>query len=112
MKVAIPVFEGKLCTHFGMARHFAFVEADAEKKEVLGVEVLEAPAHEPGILPQWIQSQGAEIVIVGGMGSRAQALFAEAGMAFVIGAPEEVPEKLVKDYLEGDLQTGENVCVH
>ncbi|MEW6359564.1 MAG: NifB/NifX family molybdenum-iron cluster-binding protein [Planctomycetota bacterium] len=112
MKIAIPVSEGKLCAHFGMARQFAFVDADAKKRQVRGVEILDAPDHEPGILPRWIRSQGVEIVIVGGMGGRAQGLFAEAGIKCIIGAPEEGPEKLVKDYLNGDIKTGENVCKH
>ena len=112
MKVAIPVFEGRLCLHFGMATQFAFVDADADKKEVLGVETLDAPEHEPGVLPKWLAEQGAELVIVAGMGQRAQQLFAAAGIQLVVGAPEETPENLVLAYLNGTLTTGQNICQH
>ncbi|NOZ20147.1 MAG: ATPase [Planctomycetes bacterium] len=112
MKVAIPVLDGRLCLHFGQARRFALVEADPEKKEVQGVEVLDAPEHQPGVLPEWLASLGAELIIVGGMGGRAQELFAGYGIECIIGAPEEAPQKIVQDYLDGVLKTGGNVCDH
>lgn len=112
MKIAIPVLEGRLCSHFGQARQFAVIEADPKEKRVQSALTLDAPDHQPGILPRWLASQGVDLVIVGGMGMRAQELFKEAGVEFVVGAPEEPPEKLVKDYLDGVLRTGKNVCEH
>jgi len=112
MKIAIPVLDGKLCLHFGQARNFALVEADPDKKETQNIEILDAPEHQPGLLPQWLASLGAELIIVGGMGRRAQELFAAADIEVIIGAPEEPPEKIVQDYLEGTLETGANVCDH
>jgi predicted Fe-Mo cluster-binding NifX family protein len=46
------------------------------------------------------------------MGQRAQGLFAEQGIQVVVGAPAEIPERLVADYLAGTLAAGENVCDH
>jgi ATP-binding protein involved in chromosome partitioning len=43
------------------------------------------------------------------MGQRAQGLFAQNGIAVVVGAP---PEKIVSLFLEGTLVTGENSCDH
>lgn len=112
MKIAVPILDGHLCSHFGQARQFAVIEADAKEKRVQSSLTLDAPEHQPGVLPKWLASQGVNLVIVGGMGMRAQELFREAGVKFVFGAPEETPEKLVEDYLEGVLQTGKNVCEH
>ncbi|MFP4167551.1 MAG: iron-sulfur cluster carrier protein MrpORP [Desulfonatronovibrionaceae bacterium] len=112
IKVAVPVANGKLCMHFGHCQKFAMVEADAGKKEILGMELMDPPPHEPGVLPEWVANQGAALVIAGGMGSRAQSLFNQHGVKVLVGAPAEGPEDLVKSYLEGTLSTGENVCDH
>jgi ATP-binding protein involved in chromosome partitioning len=50
--------------------------------------------------------------VAGGMGQRAQGLFAEHGIRVLVRAPAEMPEKLVADFLAGTLQVGENVCDH
>jgi predicted Fe-Mo cluster-binding NifX family protein len=108
MKFAIPMAEGKLAIHFGHCREFAFV--NVEDNKVGSTEVVEPPPHEPGVLPKWLSDQGAEIVIAGGMGARAVGLLEQAGVKVVIGAPQEAPEELVKQYLAGTLQTGQNLC--
>ncbi len=112
MKVAIPVAQGKLSMHFGHAENFAIVEVDEAAKEVKGTELVPAPPHQPGLLPRWLGEMGVDLVIVGGMGRRAQGLFEEAGIGVVIGAPCDDPEDVVRDYLAGSLVTGDNVCDH
>jgi len=112
MKIAIPLAEGKLSLHFGHCDVFALIEADPVEKKILGREDISAPPHEPGLLPGWLAERGANLIIAGGMGQRAQGLFAEHGIQVVIGAPAETPEKLVGDYLAGILQVGANVCDH
>jgi len=112
MKIAIPVAEGKLCMHFGHAEQFALLEVDEQAKRVTGKRMLTPPPHEPGVLPRWLHKQSATVIIAGGMGQRAQALFAEQGVTVVVGAPAEPPETLASRYLAGTLASGENVCDH
>jgi len=112
IKVAIPTAGGELCMHFGHCEKFAFVTADTEKKEILGVEFLTPPPHEPGVLPKWVSEQGANLVIAGGMGARAQSLFTEQGVKVVVGAKGGKPEEIVKAYLDKKLELGQNVCDH
>jgi predicted Fe-Mo cluster-binding NifX family protein len=112
MKIAIPVAEGKLCMHFGHCEQFALVDADEKAKKVTGKRMLTPPPHEPGVLPKWLHEQGANVIIAGGMGQRAQSLFAENGIKVVVGASAETPEQLVSQYLEGTLVAGVNVCDH
>lgn len=52
------------------------------------------------------------MIIAGGMGQRAQGLFAQQSIQVVVGAPTDTPERLIGDYLAGTLQVGENVCDH
>ena len=73
---------------------------------------LQPPGHQPGVLPQWLHEQGATVIIAGGMGQRAQQLFAQNGIEVVVGASAQSPEQLVEAYIKNALQTGENICDH
>jgi predicted Fe-Mo cluster-binding NifX family protein len=112
MTIAIPVVEGKLCMHFGHCEQFALIEVDETTKKVTSRQMRTPPPHAPGVLPRWLHEQGVRVIIAGGMGHRAQALFAENGITVVVGAPAEPPETLVERHLEGRLVTGPNVCDH
>lgn len=112
MKIAIPLADGILSMHFGHCERFALVDVDTDQKKITKREDIDAPPHQPGLLPPWLAERGANIIIAGGMGSRAQGLFAQQGIQVIVGAPADTPEKLVNDYLAGMLQSGENVCDH
>lgn len=112
MKVAVPVSGGRLCAHFGHCDSFAVIEVDRAKGEILSRADLQAPPHEPGLLPRWLAKEGVRLVIAGGMGSRARGLFSENGMEVITGAPSESPEEIVRRYLAGTLVTGDNACDH
>ena len=112
MKIAIPVAEGKLCMHFGHCEQFALLDVDEKTKKVTGKQMLTPPAHEPGVLPRWLHQEGANIIIAGGMGQRAQSLFSENGITVVVGAPGDTPEEVAAQFLAGTLKAGENVCDH
>ncbi len=107
---AVPVAEGKLCSHFGHCEQFALIET--EDGRIKGKSMHTPPPHEPGVLPKWLHEMGANIIIAGGMGSRAQGLFQENGIKVVTGAPMDSPESLVNQYLSNSLITGQNVCDH
>jgi len=70
------------------------------------------PTHEPGVLPRWLNEQGADVAIVGGMGERAQQLLRENGIEVITGAPMDSPESLANQYLSNTLVLGENLCDH
>ena len=112
MRIAIPVASGKLAMHFGHCEQFALIDVDETKGTIVGKEFVDAPPHQPGLLPRWLAERGAKVVIAGGMGQMAQSIFIENGITVVIGASSVNPEKIVTDYLEGDLKTGENICDH
>ncbi|MBN2451479.1 MAG: ATPase, partial [Lentisphaeria bacterium] len=63
-------------------------------------------------LPRWLHEQGANLILAGGMGQRAQELFARHGIQVVVGAPAGTPEDLVAKYLAGTLEVQGNVCDH
>jgi ATP-binding protein involved in chromosome partitioning len=112
MKIAIPTVDGLLCPHFGHCQQFAIIDIDTEVKSINKTEMLTPPPHEPGVLPAWLSNMGCNLIITGGMGARAQSLFAQNNITVIVGAQNEKPEQIVKAYLDGSLKTGTNVCDH
>jgi predicted Fe-Mo cluster-binding NifX family protein len=112
MRIAIPVTQGKLDPHFGHCRFFTMVDVDRDEKMILAIETVDAPAHEPGVLPAWLAEKGANLVLAGGMGGRAIQLFANHGIEVIVGAPTLNPESLARNYLDGEIGSGTNVCDH
>jgi ATP-binding protein involved in chromosome partitioning len=112
MKCAIPVTDGRLSPHFGHCEQFALFDVDEQQKIIINKELVAAPEHQPGLLPEWLSEQGVSLIIAGGMGSRAQGLFQQNGIEVVLGAMESDPEKAVLSYLAGRLTVGDNICDH
>jgi len=110
--IAIPAADGRLCMHFGHCEQFALLDVDVQQKKVLGSRHIDPPVHQPGLLPRWLHEQGVDLVIAGGMGGRAQSIFAEHGIEVIVGAPAQSPRSLAQSYLDGTLQPGENACDH
>ena len=112
MRIALPVTDGKLCMHFGHCDTFALIDVDPRTKTITAKKEVDAPEHQPGLLPPWLAERGVQVIIADGMGQRAQSLFAESKIKVVTGAPAEAPEKVVADFLAGTLKTGANTCDH
>lgn len=112
MLIALPTSDNVLCMHFGHCEKFAIYEVDSDNRKVVAKTVLIPPPHEPGLLPRWLHGEGVELIIAGGMGQRAQKLFADAGVQVVVGAEPNDPDSVVEEYLNGSLTTGANVCDH
>jgi len=112
MRIAIPVVNRQLARHFGHCQEFMLFDVDPDAGDVGDATSLEAPPHEPGLLPQWLKDHGVDVVIAGGMGRRAQGLFAESGVEVIVGAVADDPGAIVEEYLSGALSTGDNPCDH
>lgn len=95
--------------HFGRCPYFVLVDVGTEAPE--SVTSIENPfynRHEPGQVPSFIQQQGAQVMVTGGMGGRAVAMFEQLGIEPVTGADGSVRHALAQ-YLSGDL-TGTAPC--
>jgi predicted Fe-Mo cluster-binding NifX family protein len=112
LKIAIPIADGRLASHFGHCQQFAVFDCNSEHRTIERRQDLTPPPHEPGTFPKWLHEQGATIIIAGGMGSRAQSLFDQHGIKVVVGAASVDPETIVTSFLQGQLQTGANECDH
>ena len=55
---------------------------------------------------------GVHVIIAGGMGQKAQDLFAQNNIEVHMGVADGSPSELVNHYLNDQLQTGQNLCDH
>jgi predicted Fe-Mo cluster-binding NifX family protein len=109
-KFAVPTVDQRLTPHFGHCQQFAIIHTEDEN--IVDVEFVDPPLHQPGVYPKFLAEKGVEVIISGGMGHKAQALFAQNHIEVCIGVPEGSPRKLVEEYLSNRLLTGENLCDH
>lgn len=112
MIIAIPLEGERLSTHFGHCASFALYDVDEAARVARGKTVVAAPPHEPGLLPRWLHERGANVIIAGGMGQRAQELFAQNGIRVIVGAAPQASDEVVAAYLAGTLEHGANACDH
>ncbi len=109
-KFAIPTLNEKLTAHFGHCEKFAIV--DVEEDKVVNEEFIVPPVHQPGVYPKFLADQGVHVIIAGGMGQKAQDLFAMNNIEVHMGVQDGTPSELVMSYLNNKLQTGQNLCDH
>lgn len=107
---AIPTIGGKLCAHFGHCEEFAIVETSDHK--ITGVQYVSPPVHQPGTYPRFLASKGVSTIISGGMGMKAQEIFAQNNIEVFMGIQSDIPEKLVDLYLANEMVSGDNLCDH
>ncbi len=112
MRVAISAddsngLDSVVSPHFGRCPYYVLVDLDG--REVSRVSAVENPYyghHQPGQVPDFIQSQGADVMLAGGMGRRAIGFFQQYGIQAVTGASGTVRHAL-EQYLGGVLQGAE-----
>jgi len=108
MRIAISAennngLDSTVAQHFGRCPYFALV--DIEGKEIEGVNVLENPfiaGHEVGQVPGFINEQGVDVMLSGGMGGRAIQFFTQFGIDIATGASGTV-KQAVTEFLAGNL---------
>jgi predicted Fe-Mo cluster-binding NifX family protein len=89
----------------------AYTIVDIEAGRVVGREEIPNPGHQPGFLPGWLSELGVGVIITGGMGPRAQELFAERNIKTFIGVQGRVDE-VIEKFLRGELEAGRGLCDH
>lgn len=107
MKLAISTDHGTVSAHFGRCPEFTIVEI--ENGKLKNKEIIPNPGHQPGFLPQFLHDRGVTRMVAGGMGQRAQGLFAEKGIETVVGISGSI-EETIKSILAGTLKGGESLC--
>jgi len=107
MKVAIATDDKFVADHFGRCQKYTIF--NIENDIVVSREEMDCPPHERGVLPEMLSGFGVNIIIAGGMGTRAQNMFLEKGIEAIIGVSGDIDE-VISSLIEGTLETGESRC--
>jgi predicted Fe-Mo cluster-binding NifX family protein len=107
MKIAISTDGEYVSAHFGRCPSFTI--ADIQDGHVAEKQVIDNPGHHPGYLPQFLHEKGAEYIIAGGMGMRAQMLFNQSNIQTVMGVSGKI-EDVLEQICNGTLKGGESLC--
>ena len=109
MKVAISTDRGFVSAHFGRCQSYTIVEI--EDGRILNKEEIPNPGHQPGFLPEYLSGKDVNCIIAGGMGPRAQGLFAQKDIETIIGVQGAVDE-VIQKFTKQELVAGEDLCGH
>lgn len=109
MKVAISTDNGYVSAHFGRCGSYTIVEI--KEGTMLNREEIPNPGHQPGFLPQYLSEKGVNCIIAGGMGPRAQGLFAQRNIEAIIGVQGSVDE-VIEKFTNQELEPGGDLCEH
>jgi predicted Fe-Mo cluster-binding NifX family protein len=102
---------GQISQHFGRCPYYLIV--DIEGDEIKKAENIANPYynnHIPGKVPQFINEQGANVMIAGGMGPRAIDMFTNLGIEVLTGAMGSA-RNILQAYLRGEI-SGVEPCKH
>jgi len=109
MKIAISTESGFVSAHFGRCPAYTLVEI--ENGRIIQRSEIPNPGHQPGFLPAYLSRMGVNAIIAGGMGPRAQGLFAEKNIQTVIGIQGPIDE-VIEKFLRQELEAGQDLCDH
>ena len=107
MKIAISTDGDFVSAHFGRCPLFTIV--DIQDKKIVTLDTIENPGHHPGFLPRFLHEKGVEFIIAGGMGMRAEELFAQAGIQTIMGISGKV-DSVIEKVISGTIEGGESLC--
>lgn len=110
LKIAIPVDDGQVSSHFGHAPVFLIYHIHEGKVSKIYSET--PPPHEPGVIPRWVSGLGVNKLITGGIGKKAVDIFNQLGVDVLSGAATKPADELIADYLAGTLELSGESCNH
>ncbi len=109
MRIAIATDGNNVSQHFGQCDCYTLF--DNNNKSIENKQELASPAHQPGILPEFLKKHGVECIIAGGMGRKAQQLFEQYNIQTYIGVQGAI-DAVIEEYLNGTLKSDGTVCTH
>ncbi len=103
--------DGEVSQHFGRCPYYLIAEVEEEK--ILKTKLQKNPhfdSHQPGQMPEYIQSLGVDVIVAGGMGPKAVDMFNNFGIEVATGATGNVGSA-IDAYLRGEVK-GITPCAH
>lgn len=107
MKIAVASEGNSVTEHFGHCENFIIYEVKDNK--VTDKKIIPNPGHKPGFLPNFLNGQGVNVIISGGMGGGAVDIFNELNIKVITGAAGNA-DLVVQNYILGELKSTNSVC--
>jgi len=109
-KIALPIKNHKLSSHFGDCTHFKFY--NVANGIITKEDLVTAPTHQTEIFPNWLIEKGVTDVIAAGIGLKPIEILSKHKINVFVGVKVKDPNLLVQKYLDGTLETDGNFCDH
>jgi len=96
---------GTLCTEFGRCPYYTVVEMDGDKVRNIKIvtnQYLDSDVS--GMVPVFINSLGARVIIAGGMKPQVLELFKQFGIEAVATGAESTLKDILMGYLRGEIK--------
>jgi Mrp family chromosome partitioning ATPase/predicted Fe-Mo cluster-binding NifX family protein len=103
--------DARVSAHFGRCPCYTVVELDGDR--IVEHRVARNPHfgnHQPGVMPEFVRSLGADVILAGGMGPKAVGMFQQSGIEVATGASGTARQAL-EGYLRGAV-SGVVPCAH
>lgn len=107
LRIAVASEGESVTGHFGHCSNFNLY--DTEDGKILSSKSIPNPGHKPGFLPNYLNDQGVDVIISGGMGGGAVDIFNEKNIEVIIGVDGDAKDA-VEQYLAGDLKSTGSIC--
>ena len=107
IKIAFPIKDNKLSSHFGNCTDFQIYSVD--NSIVVKEDLISAPLHQPDSIPIWLAKKGVSDVITTGIGIKAIKILTRHKINVFAGVKAKDTKILVQDYLDGILETNGNL---
>lgn len=109
-KIAVTYADGQIFQHFGHTEFFKIYEI--ENGSIVNSQVVSANGNGHGALAGFLQSQGVDTLICGGIGGGAKMALAQAGITLYGGAAGDA-DTAVQNLLDGILSFNPDImCSH
>ena len=107
LKVAVASEHQTVTEHFGHCVNFNLYEM--ENNKIVKEESIPNPGHKPGFLPNFLNEQGVDVIISGGMGGGAISIFNEKNIEVIVGASGDA-RAAAEAWARGELKSTGSVC--
>ena len=82
---------------------------EVENNKIVKEESIPNPGHKPGFLPNFLNEQGVDVIISGGMGGGAISIFNEKNIEVIVGASGDA-RAAAEAWARGELKSTGSVC--
>lgn len=107
MRIAISTENDRVSAHFGRCPVFTII--DLKDGEIISRKTINNPGHAPGVIPNFLKEQKANVIICGGMGAKASSMFKSFGINTIVGIDDSI-DNTIKKIQSNTLVSGASMC--